>query len=250
MELPRLVPVGKAACVVYTRQQRDLRRPKAHTSQSRATSYDPSISFSLESELDGRSARYDAMSGKYFDSPATERDDQSRIDKTNFDVDFSIMPSFASPAKRDDDLLNQIKGMGNPKGARILSTPRIRQPLGERSNPPAKVEFTPLLKSATANRLKQVGNDGKVRGLATPAALRPGFKLDVTPLPEHSTIDSSSVVDEGTPVVAVASSSLDLSTPLALPKRGEGGLGDGGNVLTLREQEAVCCTNLSQEKQH
>lgn len=179
------------------------------------------------------------MPGPYFDSPATERDDQSRIDKTNFDVDFSIMPSFASPAKPDHNLMNQIKGMGSGSRSRIISTPRARQPLGERKNPPGKAEFTPLLKSATANRLKQVNGDAKESGIKTPAALRPGFKLDVTPLPEHSTIDSSSVVeDEGTPVPAIASSSLDLSTPLALPRRDGGGLGDG-NVLTLREQEAV-----------
>ena len=81
-------------------------------------------------------------------------------------------------------------------------------------------------------------------GLKTPAALKPGYKFDNSPaLPEASSlyegVDSSEVTGHGTPVASVASSSA-VSTPLAiLPKRGADGPLDGGNMLTLREQEAV-----------
>ena len=79
--------------------------------------------------------------------------------------------------------------------------------------------------------------------LTTPAALKPGFNMSNTPLPEASSYDlqSSSFadsVDGRTPVPDPSSSAM--STPMALPRRAEGEMDTGnGNVLTLREQEAV-----------
>jgi hypothetical protein len=48
-------------------------------------------------------------------------------------------------------------------------------------------------------------------------------------------LDNSSMISDRTPMPEVNSSSFENSTPMALPK----GQLDSGNVLTLREQEAV-----------
>lgn len=72
-------------------------------------------------------------------------------------------------------------------------------------------------------------------GLTTPAVLKPGYRFSSPMVPEQSSLVDSSMVSEHTPVALVESSS-EVSTPMALPHRGE--MGDG-NVLTLREQEAV-----------
>lgn len=154
------------------------------------------------------------------------------------DLDFSIEPSFHAPDNDRDALFKQ---MGGAK-PRSLSTPRAA--LGNLRNPNARNEFTPLMKSAMANRTRQV--NGLLKGgLTTPAALRPGFELGGSPLPEASTLDAAnssslsySGVDGRTPLPPDASAS-DMSTPMALPKRGQEGLEGNGNVLTLREQEAV-----------
>jgi hypothetical protein len=169
----------------------------------------------------------------YIASPQTEVDGYTRMDNTQAHLDFSREDSFQVPEGRDA----LFKKMG---GARPLSTPR--QPLAMLRNPSQRNEFTPMLKSATANRTRQV--NGLLNGkMTTPAALKPGFDLGGTPLPEASTLDvnSSSVSDSGverTPVPDMMSSS-DLSTPMALPRRGQEALEGNGNVLTLREQEAV-----------
>jgi hypothetical protein len=188
------------------------------------------------------------MAGVYLSSPPTAAD-QTRMTQGG-DVDFSEMPSFRSPSKGGQhDLLAQMRG-DRPQPIR---TPSARNPLTQLRQGAAKVEFTPLLKSATRNRMQASANgfgvghldfgaDGKPR---TPAALKPGFKFDGSPaLPEASVYDAmnSSSMGEtgmsGTPMPPVASSSA-MSTPLALPRRdGEGAL-DGGNMMTLREQEAV-----------
>jgi hypothetical protein len=160
-------------------------------------------------------------------TPQTEVGDTTRYQA---ELSFSREESFQAPAGRD----NLFKQMG---GAR---TPR--KPLATLRNANARTEFTPMLKSATANRTRQVNNllPGK---LTTPAALKPGFNMSNTPLPEASMFDvqSSSFaesVDGRTPVPDISSSAM--STPMALPRRAEGEMDNGnGNVLTLREQEAV-----------
>lgn len=166
--------------------------------------------------------------------------DATALSATRFDhPNFSPEKSFASPSKGKNDLLGQIRGMG--RGG-VPATPRA--PLANLRQAPSKKEFTPLLKSATRNRMFAQENALGGGGLETPAALRPGFKLDGTPLPEASVMfeamGSSEIasLSAATPGPPVESSSA-MSTPLALPgKRGEAPL-DGGNVLTLKEQEAV-----------
>jgi hypothetical protein len=177
----------------------------------------------------------------YLESPHTEAGDMTRFDNTQAHLDFSAEePSFLPPEGRDA-LFKQMNGARQ----RTISTPR--NPLATLRNPNAKSEFTPMLKSATANRTRQV--NGLLKGgIATPAAMRPGFELGGTPLPEASTFDamnsssiSDSAIDGRTPVPDMGNSSA-MSTPMALPKRGDVGLEGNGNVLTLREQEAVSLT--------
>lgn len=146
------------------------------------------------------------------------------------DASFSMEASFQAPAGRDN-LFKQMSGARTP-----------RNPLAALRNPNAKNEFTPMLKSATANRTRQINGllDGKI---TTPAAMKPGFVMSNTPLPEASMFDAdmssfSRSIDGRTPVPDPSSSAM--STPMALPRRAEGELDTGnGNVLTLREQEAV-----------
>lgn len=170
------------------------------------------------------------------ETPRTEAGDMTRFDTTQAHIDFSAEePSFQAPEGRDG-LFKQMNG------ARPMSTPR--NPLAVLRNHNAKSEFTPMMKSATANRTRQV--HGLLKGgIATPAAMKSGFDLGGTPLPEASTFDamnsssiSDSAIDGRTPVPDIGNSSA-MSTPMALPKRGDVGLEGNGNVLTLREQEAV-----------
>lgn len=166
----------------------------------------------------------------FLDTPRTERGDATRLSPTG--VDFTELESFQAPAGRDN-LFGQTNGTRTP----------ARNPLAALRNPGAKVEFTPLMKSATANRTRQV--NGLLKGgIATPAALKKGFELGGTPLPEPSTMNvmSSSFVSESgmgsqTPVPQQADSS-DISTPMGMHRRPEGEF-DDGKGLTLREQEAV-----------
>jgi hypothetical protein len=162
------------------------------------------------------------------DTPRTEVGDMTRF--TSNDPSFSMEETFHAPADRD----NLFQNMG---GAR---TPRNN--LASMRNPNAKNEFTPMLKSATANRTRQVNGllDGKI---TTPAAMKPGFSISNTPLPEASTFDvqSSSFAesDDGRTPVPGDPNSSTMSTPMAYPRRSEGEMDGHGNVLTLREQEAV-----------
>jgi hypothetical protein len=164
------------------------------------------------------------------ETPRTEVGDMTRF--TSNEASFSMEETFHAPPDRDN-LFKQMGGARTPTNK--LAGRRIS----------AKNEFTPMLKSATANRIKQV--NGLLNGngnLTTPAAMKPGFQMGNTPLPEASTFDvqSSSFaesVDGRTPVPDLSSSAM--STPMALPRRAEGEMDNGnGNVLTLREQEAVC----------
>lgn len=162
------------------------------------------------------------------ETPRTERGDMTRMDSEI--GNFSMEESFQAPAGRDN-LFSRANGARTP-----------RNPLATMRNPAAKNEFTPMMASATKNRLRQA-NGGLNGGLTTPAALKPGFVLSNTPLPEGTMIDalSSSFSETDinrTPVPQADSSAL--STPTAILRRGEGALDNGnGNLLTLREQEAV-----------
>lgn len=181
------------------------------------------------------------MAHQFLDSsPQTERNDESRFNRTDFDPEISNLESFASPIKGYDDMMQAIRGKPGSLPSRILSTPRARQPLGDRKNPPGKNEFTPLLKSAAMNRFKMANGGAKDNGTRTPVALKPSSKLeDLTNLELSEVTSTSAGDDEQTPLPPIASSSVDLSSLMALPRRDEGGVVDGGNVLTLREQEHV-----------
>ena len=166
----------------------------------------------------------------FLDTPRTERGDQTRMSQTG--IDFTELESFQAPAGRDN-LFKAANGTRTP----------VRAPLATLHNPTARPEFTPMMKSATTNRTRQV--NGLLKGgISTPAALKKGFELSATPLPEASTMNvmSSSFVSESgigsqTPVPQQADYS-DISTPMALRRRPEGEF-DDGKGLTLREQEAV-----------
>lgn len=168
-------------------------------------------------------------------TPRTELGDMTRL--TSNDHSFSREESFHAPAGRDA-LFKQMGGARTP-----------RNPLAAVRNLNAQNEFTPMLKSATKNRTRQVNGllDGKI---TTPAAMKPGFVMSNTPLPEASTLDSQSSsfsesIDGRTPVPDPSSSAM--STPMALPRRAEGEMDNGnGNVLTLREQEAVSTPGIVQ----
>lgn len=185
----------------------------------------------------------------YFASSQFDAGETTRLSHTatQAHLDFSEEASFREPQGGDllFDKFKQLNGARQP----ILSTPRAA--LARKRNPNAKNEFTPMLKSATANRTRQVNGllNGKIE---TPAALRPGFEISGTPLPEASTMDvmnSSSInesgVDGRTPGPEMPSSSDFMSTPMALPKRGQEALDGSGNVLTLREQEAVSTLHIT-----
>ena len=167
----------------------------------------------------------------FIDTPRTERGDQTRMSQTG--IEFTELESFHAPAGRDNLFSKPTNGTRTP----------ARNPLAALRNPTAKPEFTPMMKSATTNRTRQV--NGLLKGgIATPAALKKGFELSATPLPEASTMNvmSSSFVSESgigsqTPVPQQQDSS-DISTPMALRRRPEGEF-DDGKGLTLREQEAV-----------
>lgn len=179
------------------------------------------------------------MAHHYINTPQTEAGDRTRF--TLVDADFSTeFPSFQAPAG-GDDLLGAVRNNKNT----TFATPRA--PLAQLGrNARAKNEFTPLLKSATTNRLLQRDMEAKENhGVpATPAALKPGYRFSSPAIPEASSLMDTSMSSEHTPFAPEDSSSA-MSTPMALPKRGELGMGaDGGNVLTLREQEAVCAARL------
>lgn len=172
----------------------------------------------------------------YLASPGTEAD--TTMNQTmRHDLDFSMEQTFHAPEGRDA-LFKTLGGARQPQQA---STPR--NPLATVRNLNARSEFTPMLKSATANRTRQV--NGLLNGkLTTPAGLKRGYQVSTTPLPEASSFDaSSSSINERTPMPEMHSSS-DMSTPMVMPRKGEGEMDNGnGNVLTLREQEAVSASN-------
>ncbi|KAF2433794.1 hypothetical protein EJ08DRAFT_647087 [Tothia fuscella] len=169
------------------------------------------------------------MAHLFVGTPQTEVSDRTRM--TFIDNDLSSeLPSFMPPSGADD-LLGAVRS----KKGTVLSTPR--QPLAQLGrNKSSKNEFTPLLKSAMKNRMRN-GEAKENYGVpATPALLKPGYHFSSPNVPEASIMDTSMSL-EHTPYAPVDSSSA-MSTPMALPKGQLGVGGDGGNVLTLREQEA------------
>ena len=177
------------------------------------------------------------MAHNFPNTPQTDAVDRTRA---TLNLDFSEMPSFLPP-DGNDDLVKAVRGRASRYVP--LRTPSARAPLVGRPNPPAKQEFTPLLKSATRNQMLQQDRDRntKENGLTTPAALKPDFRLSSPMLPEHSILGESVSMSVDQTPIPLAESSSSMSTPLpALPKRGEMGLGaNNGNLLTLKEQEAV-----------
>ena len=156
--------------------------------------------------------------------------------------------SFASPS-RSHDLIGQIQKARRGNGVNI-KTPRAgsRDPLRLLPNgPPAKTEFTPLMKSVAKNNLRRAS--AKKFGVPdTPAYLKDGYSINgATPgLPrlgdnsriyaEHTSSSAGDAVDY-TPMPQNVSSSVQ-STPLAqLPSRDGGNVMGDGNMMTLREQE-------------
>jgi len=173
------------------------------------------------------------MAHNYIDTPRTDAADHTRFDTTVGEISFSaVEPSFMPPQDGRDNLISNMRKMGSAS----LATPRA--PLAFKRNAQAKVEFTPLLQSATKNaaRLRGAENKENRGGLSTPAALKPDFTLPSSPyIPDASEFGSSSIADGDKTPVPVQSSSVDISTPHVILGNGE--LGVDKNVLTLKEQE-------------
>ncbi|EEH17055.1 hypothetical protein PABG_07142 [Paracoccidioides brasiliensis Pb03] len=201
----------------------------------------------------------------YIDTPRTEVDANATYltnglrsaARHNLSALDSVENSFQSPSK-DHDLIKDSKtGRSRKRLELSLKTPRAgskpnstRNVLIDRRNlptaPPPKGEFTPMLNSITKKNLRRNRNSTLRRsGPETPAALRdgngssgntPGLpNIDVTGYGDEST----NIDDDPTPVPQMASSSVQ-STPLpALPGRNGNVVGDGHNMMTLREQENV-----------
>lgn len=155
--------------------------------------------------------------------------------------DFTTENSIPSPSKDGNDLLRQIRGMRNP-----IVTPMSRVPLADRRNPqPARAEFTPLLKSATRNRRIQTGrrksdSHHDLEKPPTPAGFRDSFRSDAGELPINSSVLEEETASSAGDLIAapmVPSSSSAPVTPLSVLRANNGA--DGGNMATLREQEAV-----------
>jgi hypothetical protein len=169
----------------------------------------------------------------FIDTPRTDAKE-----RTFAQIDFSEIPSFMAPPGADD-LVNHMRAQNGNRRAHTLATPSTRA--GGRRAPATKPEFTPLLHSAVRNRQTRQMLGGK---LETPAALKNGYRFSSPALPEGSMLGGDSMMSstDETPIPVPDSSSSAMGTPMPrLPRRGEMGMdGDGGNVLTLKEQEEVC----------
>ena len=186
----------------------------------------------------------------YIETPRTDAGNATLMTNGHNLENFSIENSLLSPLKRKDTRDEILFQMRNGHGS--LKTPRARIPLADRRNlpsVPARQEFTPLLQSVTKKNFER---KSRLSGQPeTPAFLKGSLQHSDSPaLPgaEASALYGSelgsSVIEDsnGTPMPHVANSSAQ-STPLAvLPKRDATGvLNDQGNLMTLREQENVCC---------
>ncbi|EQK99623.1 Spindle associated [Ophiocordyceps sinensis CO18] len=180
--------------------------------------------------------------GGALDTPRTNIGDATYLSRPPDFADVSQEASFQSPGK-DGNLLQQLRN-GRSNGHN-LRTPRQRGPLTDRRNLPLSVggaEFTPLLKSATRNSVRQYGKENGAAVQNTPALDRIE-EDDMTPVPRLDTSAylgsrNQSYLDNTLPQV---DSSSVASTPAAMQiRRGKdkGPLQDG-NQLSLREQENV-----------
>ena len=163
------------------------------------------------------------------ETPRSELADLSRLSDGDDFADLPTQSSLPSPIKK-----------GNTTAL------RTRTPLAVRRNAPSKNEFTPLLKSATKNRMAFSRMRGKENGMPeTPAALKAGYLYDSPGLPQNSSIvldeqTGSSIganEEQPTSLPPVSSSSV-MSTPVP-SKQQDGPLDHGRNLATLREQEAA-----------
>ncbi|KAF4556296.1 putative spindle pole body protein pcp1 [Elsinoe fawcettii] len=201
------------------------------------------------------------MAYNYIDTPRTDAGDRTHLTAAN--ISFSEVQGYPSPSKDPNN--NLIGRMRSRNGGQALKTPRARSALAS-LRAGSKNEFTPLLKSAAANRFRTNSRSPRKTGgkenvadelvnsmLAqsvngapqTPAYLKAGYKeTGRTPgLPvDSSMMDMSRSSPTGGktpgPPPAISSSTL-MSTPIpAMPSRSNEGRAEQGNVLTLREQEA------------
>lgn len=169
------------------------------------------------------------MAPPIMETPRSELADLARLSDGDDFADLPTQSSLPSPIKK-----------GNTTAL------RSRTPLAVRRNVPSKNEFTPLLKSATKNRMAFSRTRGKENAMPeTPAVLKAGYSFDSPGLPQNSSIvldeqtgSSVGANDERpTPLPPVSSSSV-MSTPVP-SKQQDGPLDHGRNLATLREQEAV-----------
>ncbi|OJD27497.1 hypothetical protein ACJ73_01110 [Blastomyces percursus] len=203
------------------------------------------------------------MTLPYIDTPRTEIDGNATyltngfrsVGRNNLSALDSVENSFQSPSK-DHDLIKGIEtGRSRKRSEFSLKTPRAgsrlnptRNALHDRHNlpiiPPPKGEFTPMLNSVARNNFIRHNNSMRRRsGPKTPAALRYHSNRNTPGLPDMDVTrygdDSTNLDGDPTPVPRIASSSAQ-STPLpTLPGRNGNVVGDGHNMMTLKEQENV-----------
>ena len=173
------------------------------------------------------------------DTPRTNVGDATYLSR-QLDFDITQEPSFQSPSKDNNNLVQQLQnGRRGP-----IRTPRSRAALTDRRNLPVGLsggEFTPLLKSATRNSALRNGKENLPQ---TPAfGVLDNIPEDFSPLPQGSSVYGNSRNGSymvGTPMPQIDSSST-ASTPMALlPRRNDGpGVLQDGNQMSLREQENV-----------
>lgn len=184
--------------------------------------------------------------GGALDTPRTNIGDATYLNQKPDFADISQEVSFQSPGK-DGNLLQQLQN-GRRGGGTNIRTPRRGGPLADRINLPPSIggaEFTPLLKSATRNSVRQRGKENGATVSATPGLDRVD-EDEMTLLPRGDTSiyagsRNQSYLDNTLPQVETSSVA---STPLALPPRRGGTAVDqgplqDGNQLSLREQENV-----------
>jgi hypothetical protein len=136
------------------------------------------------------------------------------------------------PPKHPHSFLNRLQ---KPTGSTPLS--EIKNPQNPIVRPAVRGEFTPMLKSASKNRLM------KAMGQPTPSRLR------TSNLPQMMEEEEDSLMVEGETGVEASTANLQNEEKLAdmssvsasfqkLPSRSPGS-NDGAALLTLREQEKV-----------
>jgi hypothetical protein len=171
------------------------------------------------------------MAPPFVNTPRTDVNETLISPAKRFGFDSEIA-SFVAPTNGD-----QLYTNNGGRGA--FMTPGGRAPLARRRNLNAKPEFTPLLKSAAKNRMFRDGI-GKENPDVDSSRLKMSVTASSPAFPDHSEmVDSSSLTNmDHTPVIHESSSSMSTPIP-ALPQKGELGLNGDGNILTLKEQEAV-----------